>query len=105
MVVDTPGMRELGLFGTEAGLDQTFSEIISLSEQCRFNNCTHVKEKGCAVLDAVQQGQLSPDRYQNYLKMMKESAYNEMSYLEKRTKDKQFAKHCKTVMKQKKSRR
>ncbi len=105
MVVDTPGMRELGIFGVETGLDQTFSDIISLSEQCHFNDCTHVEEKGCAVLDAVQQGLLSPDRYQNYLKMTKESTYNDMSYLEKRTKDKQFAKHCKTVMKHKKSRR
>lgn len=105
MIVDTPGMRELGVFGTETGLDQTFSEITDLAEQCRFNDCTHVEEKGCAVIAAIKQGQLSPERYQNYFKMMKESAYNKMSYLEKRTKDKYFAKHCKTVMKQKKSRR
>ena len=105
MVVDTPGMRELGNFSIETGLDETFSEIRALSEKCHFNDCTHVGEKGCAVLDAVEKGQLSTDRYQNYIKMTKESTYNEMSYLEKRKKDKQFGKLCKTVMKHKKSRR
>ena len=105
MVVDTPGMRELGNFSVDTGLDETFFEIITLSEKCHFNDCTHVEEKGCAVLDAVEKGQLSADRYQNYIKMTKESSYNEMSYLEKRKKDKQFGKLCKTVMKHKKSQR
>ena len=105
MVVDTPGMRELGNFSVDTGLDETFFEIITLSEKCHFNDCTHVEEKGCAVLDAVEKGQLSADRYQNYIKMTKESTYNEMSYLEKRKKDKQFGKLCKTVMKHKKSQR
>ena len=105
MVVDTPGMRELGNFSVDTGLDETFFEIITLSEKCHFNDCTHVEEKGCAVLDAVEKGQLSADRYQNYIKMTKESTYNEMSYLEKRKKDKQFGKLCKTIMKHKKSQR
>ena len=105
MVVDTPGMRELGNFSVDTGLDETFSEIITLSEKCHFNDCTHVGEKGCAVMGAVENGQLSADRYQNYIKMTKESTYNEMSYLEKRKKDKQFGKLCKTVMKHKKSQR
>ena len=105
MVVDTPGMRELGNFSVDTGLDETFFEIITLSEKCHFNDCTHVEEKGCAVLDAVEKGQLSADRYQNYIKMNKESNYNEMSYLEKRKKDKQFGKLIKTVMKHKKSQR
>ncbi len=101
MIVDTPGMRELGNFSVDTGLDETFSEIKSLSESCRFHDCTHINEKGCAVLNAVANGQLSADRYQNYIKMNKESAYNEMSYFEKRKKDKQFGKFCKTVMKYK----
>ena len=105
MVIDTPGMRELGNFSVETGLDETFSEIISLSRKCRFNDCSHVEEKGCAVLEAVEKGLLSADRYQNYIKMNKESNYNEMSYLEKRKKDKQFGKLIKTVMKHKKSQR
>ena len=102
MVVDTPGMRELGNFSVETGLDETFAEIIELSQQCQFNDCTHVTEKGCAVLNAVEDGKLSEKRYQNYIIMNKESIYNEMSYLEKRQKDKQFGKFCKTVMKHKK---
>ena len=105
MVVDTPGMRELGNFSVETGLDETFAEITNIAEKCQFNNCTHVNEKGCAVLNAVEDGQLSEKRYQNYIEMNKESIYNEMSYLEKRLKDKQFGKFCKTVMKHKKYRR
>jgi len=105
MVVDTPGMRELGNFSVETGIDETFTEITALSEKCQFNDCTHVNEKGCAVLNAVEDGRLSEKRYQNYLKMIKESVYNEMSYLEKRQKDKQFGKFCKIVMKHKKNRR
>jgi len=105
MIIDTPGMRELGNLSVTTGLDKTYSEIQQLSEKCRFNNCTHSEEKGCAVLDAVEKGTLSADRYLNYIKMTKESAYNEMSYLEKRKKDKQFGKMVKTVMKHKKSQR
>ncbi len=105
MIIDTPGMRELGNLSVTTGLDKTYSEIQKLSKNCRFNNCTHIEEKECAVLDAVEKGVLSADRYQNYLKMTKESAYNEMSYLEKRKKDKQFGKMVKTVMKHKKSQR
>ena len=105
MVVDTPGMRELGNFSIETGLDETFAEITELSEKCQFNDCTHVNEKCCAILSAVEDGQLSEKRYQNYIKMNKEAIYNEMSYLEKRKKDKQFGKFCKTVMKHKNSRR
>ncbi len=103
MVVDTPGMRELGVFSVDTGIEETFSEIMALAEKCQFNDCTHVKEKGCAVLDAVDNGLLSEDRYHNYIKMFKESTYNEMSYLEKRQKDKQFGKHCKTVMNHRKN--
>ena len=105
LVVDTPGMRELGNFSVSTGLEETFSEIMQFAEDCQFNDCTHVSEKGCAVLDAVERGLLAADRYQNYIKMNKESNYNEMSYLEKRKKDKQFGKHCKAVMKHIKSQR
>jgi len=105
MVIDTPGMRELGNFSVATGLDETFCEIITLSKKCHFSDCSHLEEKGCAVLEAIKEGQLSSDRYQNYIKMTKESTFNEMSYLDKRKKDKQFGKHCKTVMKHIKSQR
>ncbi|UCH80308.1 MAG: ribosome small subunit-dependent GTPase A [Nitrospiraceae bacterium] len=102
MVIDTPGMRELGNFSVDTGLDETFDEIVDLSKQCQFNDCTHVIEKGCAVLSALERGELSEKRYHNYIKMNKESVFNEMSYLQKRQKDKQFGKMCKTIMKHKK---
>jgi ribosome biogenesis GTPase len=105
MLIDNPGMRELGGFSVETGMDGTFSEIVELSKQCQFNDCMHVSETGCAVLKAVKNGQLSEERYQNYIKMKKESDYLEMSYLEKRQKDKQFGKLVKTVMKHKKHNR
>lgn len=102
MVVDTPGMRELGNFAVESGLSDTFNEIAALTDECRFNDCTHVSEEGCAVLGALKNGMISKERYQSYIKMIKESVYNEMSYLEKRRKDKAFGKLCRSVMKQKK---
>jgi ribosome biogenesis GTPase len=104
MLIDTPGMRELGNFSVEKGIDETFAEIAELAERCQFCDCTHVHEKGCAVLEAVDNGQVPVDRYHNYIKMKKESAYHEMTYLEKRKKDRQFGKLCKTVMAHKKRR-
>ncbi|MFP4389641.1 MAG: ribosome small subunit-dependent GTPase A [Desulfococcaceae bacterium] len=105
MLIDTPGMRELGNFSVETGIDETFSEIVELSAECRFGDCSHTNEKGCAVLRAVKDGEIPEKRYQNYLKMKREAAFNEMSYAEKRHKDKEFAKMVKTVMKGKKNRR
>jgi ribosome biogenesis GTPase len=105
MLIDTPGMRELGNFSVETGIDETFSEIVELSAECRFGDCSHTNEKGCAVLRAVKAGEIPEKRYQNYLKMKREAAFNEMSYAEKRQKDKEFAKMVKTVMKGKKNRR
>ena len=92
-------MREIGLIGSQTGIDNTFEDILSLSKHCRFNDCTHTKEKDCAVLAALNDGTLSRERYQNYIKIKKESAYYEMSYLEKRKKDKQLGKFYKSVMK------
>ena len=102
MIIDTPGMRELGSMSVNAGLDETFSEIIQLSNRCKFSNCNHVNEVGCAILEAINKGTLSKKRFQNFLTMRKESSFNEMSYYQKRQKDKQFGKHIKSVMKNKK---
>lgn len=102
IIIDTPGMRELGSLSVEDGLDDTFSEIVELSGRCKFTNCSHTNEKGCAILAAIQAGDLSEQRYQNYMKMKKESEFNQMSYFEKRKKDKKFGKFAKTIMKNKK---
>jgi ribosome biogenesis GTPase len=101
MLIDTPGMRELGNMSVDDGISETFSEIVDLSEKCKFSNCTHVNEKGCAILAAISSGALCSDRYQNFLSMKRESDYNEMSYLEKKQKDKNFGKLIKSVMKDK----
>jgi ribosome biogenesis GTPase len=102
IVVDNPGMRELGIISIESGLDDTFNEIAELAGQCHFTDCTHTIEEGCAVLKALEEGIISKERYQNYIKMYKESLYNEMSYYEKRQKDKKFGKFMHTYMKNKK---
>lgn len=101
MIIDTPGMRELGSMSIDDGLDETFSEILALSQRCKFANCSHSSEKSCAILAAISSGELSEQRYQNYLKMKKESEFNQMSYLEKRKKDRSFGKLIKTTMKNK----
>ncbi|MBT4484928.1 MAG: ribosome small subunit-dependent GTPase A [Candidatus Latescibacteria bacterium] len=103
LIIDTPGMRELGNIGVDTGLNETFKDIVTLTQNCRFNNCKHISEPGCSVLEAVEKGELNAKRYQNYLKIRKESEYYEMSYLEKRKKDKKFGKMIKTYMKNKKS--
>ena len=101
MIIDTPGMRELGSMSVDDGLDKTFSEILNLSHSCKFSNCSHSNEKGCAILAAIRSGDLSEQRYQNYVKMKKESDFNQMSYLEKKNKDKSFGKLVKSIMKNK----
>jgi len=102
IVVDNPGMRELGIISIESGLDDTFNEIAEQSNQCRFTDCTHTIEEGCVILKALEEGIISKERYQNYIKMYKESLYHEMSYFEKRQKDKKFGKFMHLYMKNKK---
>ena len=99
MLVDTPGMRELGLLGASAGLEDSFSDIHDLSLSCRFSNCTHTQEPGCVVLSALAAGDLSEHRYQSYLKLKKETEYHDLSYVEKRKKDRDFGRFIKTVQK------
>ena len=93
LIIDTPGMRELGSIGVHAGLNETFKDIVKMTKNCRFKNCTHTSEPGCFVLQAVERGEISAKRYQNYLRIRKESEYYELSYLEKRKKDKNFGTH------------
>jgi ribosome biogenesis GTPase / thiamine phosphate phosphatase len=101
MLIDTPGMRELGLLGASEGLDDSFSEIRTLASNCRFADCTHTQEPGCAVLQALEAHELSKERYKSYLKLKKENEHYNMSYVEKRKKDKDFGRYVKSVMKHK----
>lgn len=95
LFVDTPGMRELGMMAFGAGLEESYQDIVSVAEGCRYADCTHTVEKGCAVLAKVSTGQLSPERYQSYLKLLRESEHYEMTYQEKRKSDKAFGKMIK----------
>ena len=105
LLIDTPGMRELGMIDVAAGIDDSFSDIHEFSKNCRFTNCTHTTEAGCAILKAVQTKELNEERYQSYMKLMKESEFHQMSYAERRKKDRQFGRMINTAMKQMKKRK
>lgn len=77
LVIDTPGMRELGLWNAAEGLEKTFSDIEELANRCRFTNCSHTSEPNCAVRTAIESGELSLERWQSYQKLKNESAYAE----------------------------
>lgn len=102
MLIDTPGMRELGIVGAGDGVDAGFEELGVLSAQCRYADCSHEHEPGCAVRAAVENGELPEDRYANYIKLKKESQYYEMSYRDKRKKDKAFGRFIKSAKKHRK---
>ena len=104
LIIDTPGMRELANIGVDTGIDETFSDINTLVEDCHFKDCTHTNEPGCSVLEAVEKGELGEERYKSYLKLRKESEYYNMSYLDKRKKGKKFGKMCKEALKHNKKR-
>jgi ribosome biogenesis GTPase / thiamine phosphate phosphatase len=95
IVIDNPGTREVGLTDIHMGINEVFDEIVTLSNNCKFSDCTHTIEFGCAVLESVEKGTLDKDKYNNYLKLRKESEYYEMTDYEKRTKDKRFGKFIK----------
>lgn len=73
VVIDTPGMRELGL--ESADISRTFTDIDELATQCKFRDCTHTREPKCAVQKAIQSGDLSQERFDSYLKLKKEAKY------------------------------
>jgi ribosome biogenesis GTPase len=75
LLMDTPGMRELQLWGGDEGIKDAFEDIAVLAQQCRFRDCHHGPEPGCAVQQALEEGTLDPDRYESYLKLQKEIAY------------------------------
>jgi ribosome biogenesis GTPase len=99
MLIDTPGMRELGILGAEDGVNTGFEDLVGLSAHCRYADCSHEHEPGCAVRAAVENGELSEDRYSSYIKLKKESDYYGMSYLDKRKKDRAFGRFIKSAKK------
>jgi ribosome biogenesis GTPase len=99
ILIDNPGMREVGIADSSNGLEITFDMIFSLSKNCRFKDCTHTSEVGCSVLEAVENGEIDKSSYENYLKMEREKAHFEATVAEKRSRDKQFGKMMKNYKK------
>lgn len=97
LIIDNPGSREVGLTNSTIGVKDVFKEITELSNRCRYNNCAHIHEPGCAVLRAINDNKLDKEKYENYLKIKKETEYYMMSELEKRDKDKKFGKFIKNA--------
>ena len=90
MVIDTPGMRELGMWDASEGIDTAFADIEELAEACRFRDCTHSGEPGCAVCQAIAEGTLSQSRWQSYLKLTAENSYAQDSESYLAAKEKKF---------------
>jgi ribosome biogenesis GTPase len=74
-LIDTPGLRELGMWVDEEGIDAAFADVTDLAEECRFNDCAHLSEPGCAVLAAIEAGTLDVDRLDSYRKLLSEAAF------------------------------
>ncbi len=99
LFIDTPGMRELGLAGAGDGLEAEFAEIALLAGQCRFADCRHEGEPGCAVGAALSRGELAEERLASYRKLKRESEFHGLSLVDRRRRDKAFGKMVKSIKK------
>jgi ribosome biogenesis GTPase len=103
ILIDNPGMREVGIADSAGGLELTFETLVELAKDCRFKDCTHTNESGCAVLNALDNGDIDENVYGNYMKMEKEKEHFESTVAEKRKKDKDFGKMIKHFKNHRKS--
>ncbi len=99
ILIDNPGMREVGMTNNSDGLNITFDAIVELSTNCKFKDCSHTTEIGCAVIKALEDGNLNQSSYDNYLKIKREQMFFESSLAERRKKDKDFGKMLKNFKK------
>jgi ribosome biogenesis GTPase / thiamine phosphate phosphatase len=99
ILIDNPGMREVGIADTTGGLEITFDMIYRLSLNCKFKDCTHIHESGCAVVAAIEAGEIDKASYENYQKMEREKAHFESTAKERRKKEKNFGKIMKNYKK------
>lgn len=99
ILIDNPGMREVGIADAGSGLEETFDDIVVLAQNCKFKDCTHTSEIGCAVIEAVEAGEIEEDAYENFLKLEREKARFESSVAERRKRDKAFGKMVKNMKK------
>lgn len=99
MLIDNPGMREFGILGAEEGMGDNFAAIHALASKCKYGDCSHSNEPGCVVLRALEEGSLDQAHYQNFIKLRSEAEFHDLSYLEKRKKDKAFGRYIKSAKK------
>ncbi len=99
LIIDNPGMREVGITDGDSGLESTYDYIYNLAQNCKYSDCSHTNEVGCAVLAAIECGELDRNSYANYQKLEKEKAYFESSAEERRKKEKDFGKMVKSIKK------
>jgi ribosome biogenesis GTPase len=97
LLLDTPGMRELQLADTAHGVAATFAEITALAEHCRFSDCQHDSEPGCAVRAGLEEGLIDERRLSNYRKLLREQAQNAATLAEKRSRDRDVTRYHRTV--------
>lgn len=95
IVIDNPGTREVGMGDSASGIENVFDEIITLSQNCKYYDCSHTNEPNCAILEAIEMGTMDKNKYLNYLKLRKESGFYEMDKVERRAKDRKFGKFIK----------
>ncbi|MCB0689174.1 MAG: ribosome small subunit-dependent GTPase A [Saprospiraceae bacterium] len=105
ILIDNPGMREVGIADASEGMETTFELIYELANQCKFKDCSHTVEKGCAVLKAVVDEEISQSALDNYYKMEKEKAYFSSTLQEKRRKDRSLGKIYREIIQQKKKKK
>jgi len=99
LVIDNPGTREVGIADSDKGIEMVFDEISHLSKDCKYSDCTHLHEPGCAVLKALEEEGLDKDKYNNFIKLKKEAEFYKMTNLEKREKDRKFGQFIKKALK------
>jgi ribosome biogenesis GTPase len=99
LLIDNPGMREVGIADSTGGLEITFDTIVGLARNCKFKDCTHTSEIGCSVLEAIEKGEIDKTSYDNYLKMEREKSHFKSTVAERRKKDKDFGKMLKNFKK------
>jgi ribosome biogenesis GTPase len=105
IIIDTPGMREIGMTDQQLGIESTFDQIAVLSEQCKFNNCTHTNEVGCMILKAVDGGEVPLEAYENFLKLKREQAHFSTTVRERRKKDREQGKLYKNIQKERRKKK
>ena len=104
-VIDTPGMRELKIGAAEGGVRAVFDDVEALSQSCRFRDCAHESEDGCAVRSAIDSGQLDERRFRSFQKLQREAANATRTLHERRERDRQFGRRVKSILEQRKKER